>query len=195
MSPATKSILMIGTAHDFQVIGNPWEKLFREMLASVVNTYEIQIILEEWNDNRGTAIGNTLATAQLRWENVGTQDMAEYDTSKAGYINFDPWRAVHLMFREYPYEVQEKREQFMVKRIVELMAGYERGLFVVGMDHLHSCMTKLRLAGFDVKGGNWLRIPDTAKYLECPKCQELVEVRVEYDAKVLGETMKQVKTP
>jgi hypothetical protein len=54
---------MIGTAHDFQVVGNPWETLFREMASSVVETYEIQIILEEWNDNRGTAIGSTLATA------------------------------------------------------------------------------------------------------------------------------------
>lgn len=186
MNSAPKSILVIATAHDFQVVGNPWETLFREMLASVVNTYDIQIILEEWNDNRGTAIASTLETAQLRWKNVGTQNLAEYDTSKAGYINFDPWRATHLMFREYPYEVQEKREQFMVKRIVELMAGYERGLFVVGMDHLHSCMTKLRLANFDVKGGNWLRIPDTGKHLECSHCHELVEVRVEYEAKVLG---------
>jgi hypothetical protein len=74
----------------------------------------------------------------------------------------------------------------MVKRIAELMADYERGLFVVGMNHLHSCMTKLKLAGFDVKGGNWLRIPDTAKHLECPNCHELVGVRVEYDAKVLA---------
>ncbi len=182
-----KSILMIGSAHDFQVVGNPWVKLFREMLASVVNTYDIQIILEEWNDNRGTSIASTLATTQLHWENVGTQDLPEYNTF-VGWINnaYDPQQPTYLYFREYPLDVQEKREQFMVNRITELMAGYERGLFVVGMDHLHSCMTKLRRAGFDVKGGNWLRIPDTGKHLECPNCHRLVEVRVEYDAKVLA---------
>ena len=39
------------TAHEFQNVGNPWEQQFREMLPSVVNTYDIQIILEEWNEN------------------------------------------------------------------------------------------------------------------------------------------------
>lgn len=186
MNPSEKSVLVIGTGHDFQVVGNPWETLFRDMLASVVNTYDIQIILEEWNDNRGIAIGSTLATDQLHWENVGTQDLPEYNTY-VGWINnaYDPQQPTHQYFREYPLDIQEKREQFMVKRIAELMAVYERGLFVVGMNHLHSCMTKLKLAGFDVKGGNWLRIPDTGKHLECPNCHELVDVRVEYDAKVL----------
>ncbi|HVI76869.1 MAG TPA: hypothetical protein VM715_01650 [Candidatus Acidoferrum sp.] len=31
LSPAGKCILMIGAVHDFQVVGNHWEKLFREM--------------------------------------------------------------------------------------------------------------------------------------------------------------------
>jgi hypothetical protein len=91
LSPTEKTVLVIGTGHDFQVVGNPWEVLFRDMLASVVNTYDIQIILEEWNDNRGVAIGSTLATDQLRWENVGTQDLPEYNTY-VGWINnaYDP---------------------------------------------------------------------------------------------------------
>jgi hypothetical protein len=158
-----KSVLMIGTAHDFQTVGNPCEKQFYEMLASVVSNYKIQIILEEWNDSRGTAIGKTLMTPQLRWENVGTQDFPEYDTSTAKWINFDPYQPVHLMLRDYPYEVQEKREEFMVERIKELMIDYERGLFVVGMAHLHSMMTKLRMAGFDIESGNWLRIPGNSE--------------------------------
>ena len=182
MSPITKNILMIGTAHEFQSVGNPWEHQFRAMLASVVKTYDIQIILEEWNDNRGTAIGSTLANDQLQWQSVGTPSSSEYNTF-VGWINndYDSQQPSYLYFREYPFDIQEKREQFMLKRIIELMVNYERGLFVVGMNHLHSGITKLRLAGFDVTGGNWLKIPDTGKHLECPNCHELVEVRIERD--------------
>src|SRR5208282_4892554 len=131
LSPTPKTVLMIGTAHEFQSVGNPWEKQFREMLASVVETYGIQIILEEWNDNRGPAVGSTLANAELQWRNVGTSSSPEYDTF-VGWINnaYDPQQPTHLYFREYPYEVQERREQFMVQRIKEFMAGCEKGLFV-----------------------------------------------------------------
>jgi len=184
MTP-TKNILVLATAHEFQNVGNPWEQQFREMLTSVVNTYDIQIILEEWNHNRGTAIGTTLANDQLKWENVGTPSSAEYNTF-VGWINneYNPQQPTYLYFREYPFEIQEKREQFMMNRITELMANYDKGLFVVGMNHLHSCMAKLREVGFDVVGGNWLRIPDTAKHVECSNCHEFVEVRVERDAKI-----------
>ena len=64
---------------------------------------------------------------------MGTQNLAEYDTSEAPYINSDPFGPTHLMFREHPYEVQERRERFMVERITEFMADHERGLFVVDM--------------------------------------------------------------
>lgn len=153
-----KQILIIGTAHEFQAVDNPREKEFGEMLRSVVNNYKIQIILEEWNDNRGTAIGSTLTNALLQWRNVGTPRTPEYDTS--GYINFDPLRPA-LTLPEYRFAIQEKREQFMVQRIEECMAEQERGLFIVGMNHLHSVMAKLQSVGFEVAAGNWLRIPDT----------------------------------
>jgi len=184
---ATRSILVIGTAHEFQNVGNPWEAQFRDMLASVANTYDIQIILEEWNDNRGTAIGKTLESEKLKWESVGTPSSPEYNTF-VGWINnaYDPQQPTYQYFREYPLAIQETREQFMVKRISEFMANYQRGLFVVGMNHLHSTMSKLRIASFDVTGGNWLKIPDTARQVECTHCHELIEVRVEPEAKVLG---------
>jgi hypothetical protein len=47
-------------------LGNPWENGFRDMLASVIEIYNIQLIFEEWNDNRGTAMASTLATHQVR---------------------------------------------------------------------------------------------------------------------------------
>ena len=129
------------------------------MLRSVVANFDIQIILEEWNDDRGTSIASTLADKRLQWSSVGTPNTPEYDTS--GYINFEPLRPV-LTLPKYPFETQEKREQFMVQRIKECMSRHERGLFVVGMDHLHSTMAKLRSAGFDVDAGSWLPIPTNA---------------------------------
>ncbi len=96
-----KRITLIGTCHDFQTVGNPWEKEFREMLRSVIENLEIQIILEEWNDSKGVSIAITLKSDKLQWENVGTQDMPEFDTSKSGYINFDPDGPHHIMFRRY----------------------------------------------------------------------------------------------
>ena len=97
--------------------------------------------------------------------------LPDYNTF-VGWINneYNPQLPTYLFtFREYPFDIQEKREQFMMKRITELMASYEKGLFVVRMNHLHSCMAKLRAAGFDVVRGNSLRIPDTAKHVECKR--------------------------
>ena len=62
---------MIGTAHDFQGVGNPWEQLFREMLASVVNTYGIQIIRKS-----GTTIGAPLSAAPSPPLNYGGRTWA-----------------------------------------------------------------------------------------------------------------------
>jgi hypothetical protein len=44
----------------------------------------------------------------------------------------------------------------MVDRIEEVMEPYEVGLFIVGLAHLHSVLSKLRLVGFDVRGYGWM---------------------------------------
>src|ERR1700752_2260195 len=110
------SILVIGTAHEFQNVGNPWQGQFRDMLATVVGTYDIQILLEEGNVNRGTAIGKTLESEKLKWENVGPPSSPEYNAF-VGWINnaYDPQQPTCQYFREYPLAIQEAREQFMVK--------------------------------------------------------------------------------
>jgi hypothetical protein len=165
---------MICTAHEFQdsSTSNPWRGEFREMLSSVLANYKIQILLEEWSAKRGTAIGETLATEEIKWRNVATPTGApEYDTYAAP-INFepDPNRPSHLSFRQYPFEVQERREQFMLERIVDYMSAYERGLLIVGMNHLHSLTAKLRTHGFEVTCGNWLQICDKGTKV-MQKCQ------------------------
>ena len=118
---------------------------------------------------------------------MGTQNLPEYDTF-VGWINnaYDSRQPTHLYFREYPLDIQEKREQFMVKRITELMAGYEKrsvrgryGSSAFGDDEIANCRVRC-------PGGSLAANTKKGKYLQCPSCHELVEVRVEYDAKVLG---------
>jgi hypothetical protein len=168
---------MIGTAHEFQESNdkNSWRDEFSDLLHSLIENYDIQIILEEWNSNRGQAIGETLANKRLQWRNVGTpSNSPEYDTSSAGFINFDPERPHHLMFREYPFEIQERREQYMAERIAEYMSLYERGLLVIGMNHLHSVTAKLRVAQFEVRCGNWFQLCDKGKKTIQTRCHSLV---------------------
>lgn len=128
------------------------------MLSSVIGNCGIQIVLEEWDDSQGVSIASTLKSDKLGWENVGTQGIAEYDTRKSGYINFVVGAPQHTRFPEYIFDIHERREIFMVKQVEKFMAPWDRGAFVVGMNHLHSIMSKLRAAGFEVRGGNWLRI-------------------------------------
>jgi hypothetical protein len=154
-----KNILMIGTVHEFQEDDqrNSWRSEFREMLSSVVANYRIEIILEEWSAKRGKAIGETLATEDLKWHSVATpSDAPEYSTY-APRINFepDPSRPGYLSLPQYPFEIQEKREQFMVERTMEYISTYERGLLIVGMNHLHSLTAKLRARQCDVTCGIW----------------------------------------
>jgi hypothetical protein len=126
--------------------------------------YDIQIILEEWSDTAGDAIGHTLETEQLYWRDVGTPDKPEYK-SFVGFINnnYDPEQPKYTYFREYAFEIHEKREQFMLGKIMEYMTDRERGLLILGMAHIHSMMDKLRKAGFKVSGGTWLQMSDKEK--------------------------------
>jgi hypothetical protein len=48
----------------------------------------------------------------------------------------------------------------MVSSITEAMQTRSKGLVIVGMNHIHSLMGKLRDAGFEVIAGNWLQICD-----------------------------------
>jgi hypothetical protein len=61
------------------------------------------------------------------------------------------------MLQEYgPLDVHELRERYMVDRIKESMEPFNVGLFIVGLAHLHSTLSKLKTAGFEVRGYSWV---------------------------------------
>ena len=62
-----------------------------------------------------------------------------------------------LRLQEYPpLDVQERREEYMVDRVIEVMKPYNVGLFVIGLAHLHSMISKLTQSGFELHGYNSL---------------------------------------
>lgn len=162
-----KHLVMIGTAHEFQGVNeskNPWKKEFKEMLLSVIETYQQEIILEEWSDNGGISVGQSLEKGELKWCKINPPPTPEYCT-EAARIGRRPGPDVpfYLSLRQYPFEAHERRESYMVKSIIEAMETRSKGLIIVGMNHIHSLMGKLRAAGFEVIAGNWLQTCDKGR--------------------------------
>jgi hypothetical protein len=61
------------------------------------------------------------------------------------------------MLQEYgPLDVHELRERYMLDRIKGSMESFNAGLFIVGLAHLHSMLSKLKSAGFEVRGYSWM---------------------------------------
>ena len=57
-----------------------------------------------------------------------------------------------------PFEKQEAREDQMAKNVQMEMKNYETGLFILGLAHLHSIFSKLRVLGFSVTAYAWLSL-------------------------------------
>jgi hypothetical protein len=61
--------------------------------------------------------------------------------------------------REYgPFDRQENRERYMLRRIVAEMSAHTAGLFVVGLAHIHSLSQKLQQARFEVAVYVWFSL-------------------------------------
>ena len=97
-------------------------------------------------------------TDRLKWKNVGTPQEKQFETYAWG-LNTDPptYDPKKPMLQEYgPLDVHELRERYMVDRIIEAMEPFNVGLFIVGLAHLHSTLSKLKTAGFGVRGYSWM---------------------------------------
>lgn len=44
----------------------------------------------------------------------------------------------------------------MVDQVGVFMEPYNAGLFIVGLAHLHSILSKLKVASFDARGYSWI---------------------------------------
>jgi hypothetical protein len=152
-----KQVIALATHHHVQLKGHPLNDRFGQVISLVRENYPIEIILEEWMDAH-RSFASTVDTDKLKWKNVGTPEEKRFETYAYG-LNTDPptHDPTKPMLQEYgPLDVHELRERYMVDRIKEFMEPYNVGLFIVGLAHLHSMLSKLKAAVFDVRGYSWM---------------------------------------
>jgi hypothetical protein len=154
---STKHITALGLHHGLQKLGDKSNDRFKQVIALIRENYPVQILFEEWMAY-GQTVGSTINTDILKWKNVGTPEEKRFETFAYG-LNTDPMRydPIKPVLQEYgPLGVHELREQYMLERIKEVMGPHDGGLFIVGLAHLHSMLSKLKAAGFEVRGYSWM---------------------------------------
>jgi hypothetical protein len=152
-----KMVVALATTHQLQAQGHPSNPKLGAAINLIRDKHPFGVITEEWFGDH-PSFASTLATPTLKWVNVGTPRHTQYQTWSRG-LNCEPMDhdTSKPMLPEYgPVEVQERREAFMASRIIEAMTSYNCGLFIVGLAHLHSMLTKLQCGDLDVKGFSWL---------------------------------------
>jgi hypothetical protein len=153
-----KQIIILATTHQLQRNGHTLNARLRGAIDLVQQQCPIEIIFEEWWYMEEPSFASTLATGTLKYENVGTPDEPRFKTLTECLNNNPPtYNPAWPRLPEYgPLDAQERREQYMVSRITELMKPYDAGLFIVGLAHLHSTFCKLIQTGFEVSGYSWM---------------------------------------
>jgi predicted MPP superfamily phosphohydrolase len=152
-----KQIIALATHHHVQLKGHSLNLRFGQVIFLIREHYPIEIILEEWRPDR-QSFASTVDTDKLKWKNVGTPQEKQFETYAWG-LNTDPptYDPKKPMLQEYgPLDVHELRERYMVGRVIEAMEPFNVGLFIVGLAHLHSTLSKLKANGFDVRGYSWM---------------------------------------
>jgi hypothetical protein len=156
MSP--KKVIVLGTYHEVQHVGHHLNARFRGAIELLIQEYGVQIILEEWWYKPEPSFAASLATATLKYANIGTPNEPRFKTSTECLNNnpptYDPSKP---RLQEYgPLDVQELREKYMTERISEFMKPCNVGLLIIGLAHLHSIISKLTQFGFEVHGYNFV---------------------------------------
>ena len=109
-------------------------------------------------DARPAVIRFHCGYGQAEMEKRRSPKEKRFETCAYG-LNTDPPTYDHKkpMLQEYgPLDVHELRERYMVDRIKEYMEPFNVGLFIVGLAHLHSTLSKLKTASFEVRGYSWV---------------------------------------
>ena len=162
MAEVPKKLVMLATIHQHQVSGSAGCADLETRLEYLRSKFDVEAIVEEWSDKKGSCAKGFAAKSSLHWANVGTPDEPQFRTywgliyypGHNGTLPHDP-QAPSL--DEYgPFESQEARENWMVNRVQAEMANYKTGLFIIGVAHMHSLFSKLRAVGFDVAAYTWL---------------------------------------
>lgn len=161
-----KNVVMLATVHEYQMLGSNRNSELGERLAYLKSKFNVQVVLEEWSEQQGQSFAATFAAKSgLAWANVGTPDEEQFRTYRCPPINHPAhdgalqppdWDAPSMS--EYgPFKTQEARENEMTKNIRAEMENRQSALFVLGLAHLHSLLSKLLVLGFNVTGYSWLQ--------------------------------------
>jgi len=132
-----KRLVLFGTRHYSH---NRMPREISEALASVIEKFHPQLILEEWSTTKAQSAASAIADSKnLRWENIGTSALEEFWTYPSSGSDDFPIGVV----RYGPVLNQDRREGAMCDKIAGAMASVETALAVIGLAHLHSMCSKL----------------------------------------------------
>jgi len=164
MTDNKKKVVILATVHQNQMRGLGNNSDLEERLKYLITRLGLQIVMEEWSEKHSQSVAKEFSEKQgLLWANVGTPEEDRFRTY-TGPINFPghdgtlqppDWDAPG-MYEYGPFENQEAREDLMSKNVQVEMEGYETGLFICGLAHLHSLFGKLRALEFEVLGFSFL---------------------------------------
>lgn len=145
-----KSVVMLATFHQYQVLGNDRNSELEKRLDYLRLKFDVQTVMEEWSEKEGDSFAQVFAKKLgLHWANVGTPDEPQFQTywglihypGHNGTLKHDP--DAPSLDQYGPFENQEARENWMTKGVQAEMEKYESGLFILGVAHLHSVFGKL----------------------------------------------------
>ncbi len=158
MNDPRKKIVMLGTLHKYQTLGDPGNDRLGECLAYLSRKFHVQIVMEEWIEEQGPSFAKELAQKLgLKFAYIGTPDEEPFRTcwpqishpAHDGTLPYDP-DAPSMLNEHGPFDAQNAREEQMLRSIRKKMEDYTCAIFVVGVAHIHSLHSKLLAMGFDV---------------------------------------------
>jgi hypothetical protein len=152
--PAVKTVVIVGTNHRVQGCDYKDTQLFKQVLVCLLTKHsDIDSIFEEWEQPKlWSTVGCNLAHEQnLPWDSVGTPNEPRFE---AYGVLREPSCSVAIPMYG-PIQNQVNREQFFIKKINEIMANHNHGLFICGLNHVHSMSEKLTALGFGVETYTW----------------------------------------
>jgi hypothetical protein len=151
----SKSIVVIGTTHEFQGVLD-LETCLAKNLVAFARSDKPTVLLEEWRSNGDKTVGMLVAKSLgVDWQLVDTPGLRNYSPCPL-WVNGE-------CLSHYPYgpiDVQMKRENLMVAAVINSLSDHDRAIFVCGVAHLHSVMEKLHLRGYEVEGFSCLEPTD-----------------------------------
>jgi hypothetical protein len=159
-----KRVVVFATTHAIQDDGHGLNSELRLRLSFLTEKFAPTLLMEEWASDRAPSFASKFASeCRISYEDIGPAPADEFKTLGFAPINFPGHNGTlgpccdAPAFHEYgPLQRQENREQRMVQNIVQAMKDHRIGIFVVGVAHLHSMFTKLRVADFNVAAYSWL---------------------------------------